>query len=584
MKCAKHIFAILLTSLSSLSAFSADINVPAEGNIADAIRQAREMRRKAEVADSETININLTGATYRLYEPIMLRTEDRNLVIRGQQQTVISGGMRISDWQKKGKMWVADVPDFNGRPLLIRQMWVNGKKAVRARDVSDFEKMARIRYVDKQNRVLWVPASAFSMFKDKEKATYKNLEMVLHEMWCVSFLRVKDLVFRGDSVGVNFHEPESRIQFEHPWPSPMTGEHPSPFYLTNSLTLLDEPGEWFYDFRAAKIYYMPRKGEDMATADVEVPVLETLVRAEGTLDDNVSNIRFENICFSYTTWIRPSLYGHVPLQAGMYLTDAYKLRPQMTRENNHKLDNQGWLGRASAAVQLLGANNIFFSDCRFEHLGGHGVDFVWGVNRCSVERSTFCDIAMGGFVCGSFSPAEHETHKVYNPKDLREVCSTNTISACSLNDIGNEDWGCCAITAGYVAEMQIVDNKIFDIPYTGISLGWGWNRQPNCMHDNYVARNSISHYGRHMYDTAGIYTLSDQPGTIIEQNAVDSIYHPSYVHDPNHWFYLYTDEGSNHIIVRNNYTEAEKFLQNANGPDNVWENNGPNTKVSIRNK
>ena len=49
---------------------------------------------------------------------------------------------------------------------------------------------------------------------------------------------------------------------------------------------------------------------------------------------------------------------------------------------------------------------------------------------------------------------------------------------------------------------------------------------------------------------------------------------PSYVHDPNHWFYLYTDEGSSNITLRDNWTPSEKFLKNANGPGNVWENNG----------
>ena len=27
--------------------------------------------------------------------------------------------------------------------------------------------------------------------------------------------------------------------------------------------------------------------------------------------------------------------------------------------------------------------------------------------------------------------------------------------------------------------------------------------------------------------------------------------------------------------ARDNWTEGEKYLQNANGPGNVWENNGP---------
>jgi len=45
----------------------------------------------------------------------------------------------IRNWKKQGKLWVADVPMFNGRPLDFRQLWVDGQKATRARDVEDFE-------------------------------------------------------------------------------------------------------------------------------------------------------------------------------------------------------------------------------------------------------------------------------------------------------------------------------------------------------------------------------------------------------------------------------------------------------------
>jgi len=85
-----------------------------------------------------------------------------------------------------------------------------------------------------------------------------------------------------------------------------------------------------------------------------------------------------------------------------------------------------------------------------------------------------------------------------------------------------------------------------------------------------------------MYDVAGIYTLGSQPKTVISENYVHGIYKPGYVHDPNHWFYLYTDEGSSFMSIKNNLTEGDKFLQNANGPGNTWENNGPMVNDSIR--
>ena len=152
-------------------------------------------------------------------------------------------------------------------------------------------------------------------------------------------------------------------------------KHPSPFYLTNAKELIDQPGEWYHDIQTHKLYYMPRQGETASSLKATIPLLETLFRVVGTAEHPVENITIQGINFSHTTWLRPSTQGHVPLQAGMYLTEAYKLRPQIDRPNNHKLDNQGWLGRAAAAVEIYHGDDISFSDCRFEHLGGSGLDY-----------------------------------------------------------------------------------------------------------------------------------------------------------------------------------------------------------------
>ena len=573
--------ALFLALCCCVGTRGADIHmdVTPDSSLADAVRKAREMRRLGKAV---TVTIRLAPGTYRLYEPLRLRPEDSGLTIEGSR-AVVSGGMEIRNWKRQGRLLVADVPDFNGRPVDFRQLWVNGQKATRARDVADFEQMSRIRNYDKKNRVLWVPRKAVERIV---KAPYA--EMVLHEMWCTSNLRIKSITVQGDSAAVRFHDPEAKIQFEHPWPSPMTPDtqHPSPFYLTNAKELLDEPGEWYHDVREHKVYYLPRGNEltEMVSGKCTavVPVVETLVEVVGSAERPVRHITIKGVTFSHTTWMRPSEKGHVPLQAGMYLTEAYKLRPQIDRPDNHKLDNQGWLGRADAAVELRHAEDVSFDECRFEHLGGSGLDYVANCKGGKVSRCVFTDIAMNGYVCGSFSPEGLETHLPYQPADFREVCTSQEVSDCEFCNVTNEDWGCVAIAAGYVSGINIEHNTIHDVSYTGISLGWGWNRDLVCMKDNRVHANLIYDYARHMYDCAGIYTLGNQPGTVISENVVRDIAKPSYVHDPNHWFYLYTDEGSSNITLRDNWTPEEKFLRNANGPANVWENNGPQVSEAVR--
>ena len=566
------LFAFLICAINT---YGADIHITPDSSLADAVRKAREMRRLGKATE---VTIHLAAGTYFLYEPLRLRPEDSGLSIKGTD-AVISGGINIADWKRQGKLMVADVPDFNGRPIDFRQLWINGSKAVRARDVSNYEQMHRIRTYDKKSHVLWVPKKAVEKIM---KAPYA--EMILHEMWCTSNLRIKSIEIQGDSAAIRFHAPEAKLQFEHPWPSPMTPDtgHPSPFYLTNAKELIDEPGEWYHDIRERKLYYMSQPSAISHQPSAIAPVLETLVTVIGTAEHPVRNITIEGVTFSHTTWMRPSEKGHVPLQAGMYLTEAYKLRPQIDRPNNHKLDNQGWLGRAHAAVELRYTENVNFKDCRFEHLGGSGLDYVVGCRGGIVTHCTFADIAMNGYVCGSFSPEGLETHLPYNPTDFREVCTGQTVQQSEFYDVTNEDWGCVAIAAGYVNAINIEHNTIHDISYTGISLGWGWNRDLICMKDNKVHANLIYHYAQHMYDCAGIYTLGNQPGTIISENVVRDIAQPSYVHDPNHWFYLYTDEGSSNITLRDNWTPSDKFLKNANGPGNVWENNGPQVNDDIK--
>ena len=564
-----------------------------KATLTSALRQAREWRRTEDNRIQGGITIYMEGGTYAFHEPVFIRPEDSGTkesptIIRsvGDEKVILSGGISINGWKKQGKVWVADVPAFNGRPLDFRQLWVNGKKAVRARDVEDFEKMNRICSVDEKNEILYVPAvSIRRLIDNKGNLKAKYAEMVLHQMWCVANLRIRSVEVQGDSAAIRFHQPESRIQFEHPWPRPMvtTDGHNSAFYLTNARELQDVPGEWYHDIDARKVYYYLREGEKMQEAEVIVPAVETLVRVEGTLDRPVCHIRFEKITFSYTTWMRPSEKGHVPLQAGMYLTDGYRIDPKMQRNYlNHPLDNQGWLGRPAAAVRVVAARQIDFERCRFEHLGSTGLDYEEAVQGGVVRGCLFRDIAGNGLLVGSFSPAAHETHLPYDPADRREVCTQQQINNCYFTEIGNEDWGCLAIAAGYVGDVNIEHNEISEVPYSGISLGWGWTQTVNCMRNNRVHANLIHHYAKHMYDVAGIYTLGSQPKSYVTENCVHSIYKPGYVHDPNHWFYLYTDEGSSFITVRDNWTEGEKYLQNANGPGNVWENNGPKVDSVIR--
>ena len=610
MKLFRHFLIFLIFVLCANGGNAADIYVSPKGsdrysgskeqplaNLAGAIRKARELRRLNDPSVKGGIRIYMEAGLYKLDEPVVLRPEDSGtadsptqVINNSRQEVIISGGVSIRAWKKAkdiinglpksaiGNLWVADAPAPAGSVLEFRQLWVNGQKAVRARDWND-GKMDRILSWDAVAQTCRIPLP-----KDKNIKNIEGMEMLIHQMWAVANLRIKSVDIKGKEAELHFMQPESRIQSEHPWPAPFISKKAgnSAFYLSNAIQFLDQPGEWYEDLKNRKIYYWPRKGENLSKANVTVPALETLLKIEGTADHPVSYVSFKGISFQHSSWLRPAKQGHVPHQAGMYMLDAYKLKIPGTPDKK-ALENQAWVGRPAAAVEVSYAHHTDFEACRFEHHASTGLDYKIGTHDNLIKGNLFKDIGGTGILVGTFSNEATEVHLPYNPSDLRDICTNESIVGNLVTDVTNEDWGAVGIGAGYVKGIKILHNEISEVSYSGISMGWGWTKTTNAMSNNTISGNKIHHYAKHMYDVAGIYTLSSQPGSVISNNVVDSIYKAPYPHDPVHWFYLYTDEGSSYFTVKDNWTPAEKYLQNANGPGNIWQNNGPMVSENIKN-
>jgi len=547
---------------------------------------------------TNVVRIILNGGIYTLIRPISLQTFTRppfptNLTLSIEaapgQHPVLSGGLPIKNWQKldrnlpnlpaaaQNHVWVASIPRFNGHFLKLRQLWVNDTKAVLARQPKG-EDLARLVAWDKTNQAATIPAEYLAGMTQP-----KQLEMVVDQVWEIANLRVKSIHMDGTNALLTFNQPESQLEFHHPWPPvTVTAKYQAPFYLANALEFLDQPGEWFEDLANGKIYYWPRTGEDMANATVIAPALETLLQVEGPTNQPTASIQFKGLTFAHTTWLRPSQQGHVPLQAGMFLLEARKLSPKGT-PYHPGLDNLDWIGRPPAAVSVKNAAQITFEVCTFTHLASAGLDFISGTHNNLVEGCTFSDIGGNGIQLGKFSDTNVETHVPYNPSNPSEICHDEKISNNLITNCGNEDWGCVGIAVGYAQHIVIAHNEIFNLPYTGINVGWGWTKMTNSLRDNLVFANHVHHVGRRLGDLGGIYLLSAQPGTVVAENAISDMDPSPYVPDPHHWYYLYLDEGSSFITVRDNWCPADNFLKNANGPGNVWTNNGPQVSAAIKN-
>ena len=554
-----------------------------------AFAQVRQLRSTSGAALG-TVHIVMKGGIYRLSSTLTLTKADSGTptsptiveAAKGEQP-VISGGIPVQGWRNagsvnglpavaQGQVWETDIPEGATE---FRQFWVNGQKMKRSSTLDDLS-LPRIISVNKALGELTVPVIE-QTFQHPEQ-----LELTIIQDWTTNMLRVKTLQSTTNRSKLTFCSPESEIEFKRPWPILRADENSFSnhmFYLSNAIELLDHPQEWFRDAENGKLYYWPRSGETQTSIDAVVPQLETLINIEGEGKTKVSYITFRGIAFEHTTWLRPSEKGHIGLQAGQFLYDAYS-------DDSAPGGNVAWVGRPKSAVSITDARKVSFEDCSFQHLGATGLDFVSGTKQMTVRGCTFTDIAGTAVLAGYFGDEEFESHMVYNPSDKSAVCDSITIDNNYIAHIAREDWGCIGIGVGYASNITISHNELYDTPYSAISLGWGWTKSTSCMKNNHIRANHIHNFSNQMRDSGGIYTLSAQPNSTIEDNCLEDVGDP--LLNPQMWdmrhaqFDLYLDEGSDYFTVRNNWCERGEYSRNQNGSHNTWGTNGNSVSEAIK--
>ncbi|MFC5668452.1 RICIN domain-containing protein [Kitasatospora misakiensis] len=526
------------------------------------IQAAQAAVRAANANMSDDIVVNLRGGTYPLSAPITFGTSDSGtnghaVVYQAYngESPVVTGGKAVTGWTAAANgEYKASVGSLD-----FRQLYVNGVRATRAR-YPDIGTDLQLQGSDKTNKLLKVLSSQVSNWSNLNR-----VEMALETQWGESFLRLKSINSSNGTADISIQDHEAGILFQRPWPQLSDG---SPLHFENAHEFLNEPGEFYVDTAAQTVYYKPRPGEDMSTATVRAPALETLFDVKGSnLNSPVHDLRFSGITFTQTTWMEPTNNGYLNAQGGNYNISA---------DNN----NNQFVGRPPAGVQAANADRVSFTGNVFTQLGSTALDLSHGVHDSSATGNYVFDIAGNGIMVGKFSDPNVEYHSVYNPpttpagEDAREVVKNVTVKNNLITRIGQDYLGTAGINAGFVNSTTIDHNDISDTPWAGISLGWGWQSAANAEGNNSVSYNRIGNVMNRLCDAAGIYHLSNDPGTVFNGNYIhDVVRSPAACGSPVHGIYL--DEGSNNMTVSNNVlSHTDGFInQNRNGTNVTLTNN-----------
>ncbi|MBV8832404.1 MAG: right-handed parallel beta-helix repeat-containing protein [Acidobacteriaceae bacterium] len=525
------------------------------------LERARDLTRTLNQNSSGDIYIYLAG-TFRLTRPLALEPRDsghngHSIIWRAVagERPVISGAVRITGWKlldASRNLWAAAAPTTLPN---TRQLYVNGIRAHRTsgRPPATLTQTASGYLAASPEMARWHNPSDIEFVYTGGNAVWSEPSVGIGS-WTEPRCPVASI--SGTSIAMAqpcWDNSTKRVMLPNGARTanlvgPMSvGQQPA--YIENAYELLGRRGEWYFDRTEKVIYYVPRLNENMRTADVEAPVLESLISAAGTPDAPVQNIAFKGITFSYATWLDPSTNeGFSEIQANYRLTgrDGYSKQGLCDLVPGGTCPYGNW-AKLPGNLSFRFDKNIRFSDDVFVHLGAAGLDLGDGSQSDAVERCIFTDISGNGMELGGVDAPE---------APAVEQTADNVIRNNHIFSVGAEYRDGIAIVVGYAKNTLIEHNQLDHLPYAAISMGWGgWPDKiarpgiTNYSQGNRVINNLIFDFMLVLSDGGGIYTQgltgpSLEKGELVAGNVVRDQFSTGHG--------IYTDNGSCNITVRGN--------------------------------
>jgi hypothetical protein len=309
------------------------------------------------------------------------------------------------------------------------------------------------------------------------------------------------------------------------------------YHLENVREALRKPGQWYLDRQSGLLTYIPMPGEDRGSAQVVAPRLRQVVEFRGDPATGlfVEHIVLRGLTIAHSAWNTPA--------------NGYREGQSDCSED--------------AAVTATAARHCVLERCVVRHTGNHGLEFGAGCVECRAESCELVDLGMGGIKIGTFLYPDEP-----DPGKWAAGC---TVRDCLIRGGGRVNPSGCGVLIGHASHNLVARNEVRDMYYSGVSVGWRWDKGFSPGHHNVIAFNHLHTLGQDVLsDMAGIYCLGQAPGTVLQGNHIHDVSRSTY----GGWG-IYFDAESRGVVATGNlvYRTEDGGLHQNYGTDNVVRGN-----------
>jgi hypothetical protein len=547
------------------------------------LASARDAVRK-KVASGLTgdVLVLIHGGIYKQSETVTFGPEDSGTdkfsityAASPGEKVLLTGGKKITGWKKgSGPIWTTTVPGVKAGNWYFRQLFVDGRRALRARTPNADDKTPW--WVIKTSTAtreapppadvpipvtLTGPVKVYSNPTDVELVYIRNNEEGRKRLGTINPTD-QTLTLAPP------HRWNSRV-FTNDWSLSLPAAGKA-CYLENALELLDQPGEWYLDRNTGVLSYWPRDDEDLTRDEVIAPVLrKTMLAVIGTPERPVLNVHFKGIHEEHVDWPLPA-WGYMALFCCNLQTGSDP------RPGHRPMD---------AAVEYEFARSCSFTDGGIAHVGGMGICLRNGTSFDVVEGNEISDLGGGGIFAGyanvgglylyAAPPPEKDEYKGYR-------IANNYVHHC-----GTDYYGAVGILLFSTQDTVVAHNLVHDTAYIGMCVAGSQDPKLPFARNNVIEHNHVHDAMKVTTDGAGLYVTFAQwdRGCIVRNNLIhDTRGNPVGrleqnlgEHPPSGGLYLDGDSSGGHyennVLYRNFAAGPIIFNSRTAEQDNTWLDN-----------